>query len=52
MQIPDRARRGGFDTIVVVAPASNGPKAVGHLLLDGESATDTELARRLGTTPR
>lgn len=52
VQIPDSARGGGFDTIVVVAVASNGPKAVGHLLLDGESGTDTELARRLGTTPR
>lgn len=50
--IPERARRGGFDTIVIVAPASNGQRAVGHLLLDGEPGTDAELGRRLSATPR
>jgi hypothetical protein len=46
--IPERARRLGFDTIVVVELAGDAKKAVGHLLLDGEESTALELGRRFG----
>ena len=50
--IPDRARRLGFDTIVVVELAGDAKKAVGHLLLDGEESTALELGRRFGASVR
>jgi hypothetical protein len=42
--LPAAAQRDGFDTIII-APASGDRYRVGHLLLDGETATDAELAR-------
>lgn len=42
--IPAAARRAGFDTIIV-APRSGERYLVGHVLLDGEPATQDELMR-------
>ncbi|HUR21098.1 MAG TPA: hypothetical protein VMZ90_09845, partial [Vicinamibacterales bacterium] len=50
--IPERARRHGFDTIVVIELAGDAHKAVGHLLLDGEESTALELGRRFGASVR
>jgi arabinofuranosyltransferase len=50
--IPERPRRLGFDTIVIVEVAGDEKKAVGHLLLDGEEATALELGRRFGASAR
>lgn len=44
--LPVAATRYGFDTIII-APVSGETFAVGHLLLDGESATNAELERRV-----
>ncbi len=52
VSIPERARRLGFDTIVVVEVAGDEKKAVGHLLLDGEESTALELGRRFGASVR
>jgi arabinofuranosyltransferase len=46
--IPERARRQGFDTIVVFSVAGDERKTVGHLLLDGDPTTALELGRRFG----
>ena len=47
VDIPARARAKGFDTIVV-APAGGDTKyALGHLLVEGNPATDGELYRRV-----
>ena len=48
--IPERVRRLGFDTIVVIVLAGDAQRAVGHLLLDGEESTALELGRRFGAT--
>ena len=50
--IPERARRQGFDTIVVFSVAGDERKSVGHLLLDGDPATALELGRRFGAAGR
>jgi len=50
--IPERARRQGFDTIVVFSVAGDERTAVGHLLLDGDPAVAPELGRRFGATGR
>ncbi len=50
--IPERARKQGFDTLVVVSIAGDARKAVGHLLLDGDPATAIELGRRFGASGR
>jgi len=50
--IPERARKLGFDTIVIVEVAGDERKAVGHLLLDGEDSTALELGRRFGASAR
>ena len=50
--IPARARRLGFDTIVIVELAGDEKRAVGHLLLDGEEATALELGRRFGAVAK
>ncbi len=50
--IPERARKLGFDTIVVVMVAGDARRAVGHLLLDGEEATALELGRRFGASAK
>jgi len=48
--IPERARKIGFDTIVVIELAGDARRAVGHLLLDGEASTALELGRRFGAS--
>lgn len=50
--IPERARRQGFDTIVVFSVAGDERRVVGHLLLDGDPATAIELGRRFGAHGR
>lgn len=50
--IPERARRKGFDTIVVFSVAGDERRVVGHLLLDGDPATAIELGRRFGAAGR
>lgn len=50
--IPERARRKGFDTIVIFSVAGDERRAVGHLLLDGDPATAIELGRRFGAGGR
>jgi arabinofuranosyltransferase len=44
--LPVAATREGFDTIII-APVEGDIYAVGHLLLDGQPATDAELRRRV-----
>jgi arabinofuranosyltransferase len=46
LDIPQQARDRGFDTIVIVPGGGDGKHAIGHLLLDGEGATDAILAGR------
>jgi arabinofuranosyltransferase len=45
--IPARAREEGFDTIVVAAVAGDDHYALGHLIVEGTTATDWELYRRV-----
>jgi len=45
--IPPRAREEGFDTIVVAGVAGDEHYALGHLIVEGTSATDWELYRRV-----
>jgi arabinofuranosyltransferase len=52
VNIPERARRQGFDTIVVFSVAGDERRAVGHLLLDGDPTTAPELGRRFGAAGR
>jgi len=47
VDIPGRARATPFDTIVVTAAAGDDHTALGHLLLEGNPATDWELYRRV-----
>jgi arabinofuranosyltransferase len=47
VDIPGRARSTPFDTIVVTAAAGDTHNAIGHLLLEGNPATDWELYRRV-----
>ena len=47
VDIPGRARRGGFDTIVVSPVAGDEHYALGHLVVEGSPATDWELYRRV-----
>jgi arabinofuranosyltransferase len=49
IDVPSRAERGGFD-VVLIAPAAGDEKyAVGHLLVDGNPATDAELLKRVAS---
>jgi len=48
VDVPWRARQGGFDTIVIMPAGGDGQFAIGHLLLDGYAPTDAELQRRVG----
>jgi arabinofuranosyltransferase len=48
VDIPSRAERGGFDTVLVAPAAGDDNYAVGHLLVDGNPATDAELLKRVG----
>ena len=47
IDVPGHARATPFDTIVVAAVAGDNHYAVGHLLLEGNPATDWELYRRV-----
>jgi arabinofuranosyltransferase len=47
VDVPGRARATPFDTIVVTAAAGDDHTAIGHLLLEGNPATDWELYRRV-----
>jgi hypothetical protein len=47
VDIPPRARAAAFDTIVVAPSAGDNHYAVGHLLVEGNAATDWELYRRV-----
>jgi len=49
VDIPSRAERRGFDTILVAPAAGDDSYAIGHLLVDGNPATDAELMKRVGT---
>ena len=47
VDVPARAAKQGFDTIVLLPRVASDHAAVGHLLVDGFSATDPELQRRV-----
>jgi arabinofuranosyltransferase len=47
IDVPSRAERGGFDTILVAPGGSDDNYAIGHLLLEGMPATDAELLKRV-----
>jgi arabinofuranosyltransferase len=47
VDVPGRARASPFDTIVVATAAGDQHNAIGHLLLEGNPATDWELYRRV-----
>ena len=47
VDVPGRARSTPFDTIVVTEVAGDDHNAIGHLLLEGNPATDWELYRRV-----
>ena len=47
LDVPGRARRDGFDTVVVSPVAGDNHYAIGHLLVEGNPATDWELYRRV-----
>jgi arabinofuranosyltransferase len=47
VDVPGRARSTAFDTIVVATAAGDQHNALGHLLLEGNPATDWELYRRV-----
>jgi arabinofuranosyltransferase len=47
VDVPGRARSTPFDTIVVATAAGDTHNAIGHLLLEGNPATDWELYRRV-----
>jgi arabinofuranosyltransferase len=48
VDIPSRAERGGFDTVLVAPAAGDDNYAVGHLLVEGNPSTDAELLKRVG----
>jgi hypothetical protein len=48
VDIPSRAERGGFDTVLAAPAAGDDNHAVGHLLVEGNPATDAELLKRVG----
>jgi arabinofuranosyltransferase len=52
VDVPGRARATAFDTIVVTATAGDQHNALGHLLLEGNPATDWELYRRVALRDR
>ena len=47
VDVPGRARSTPFDTIVVATAAGDAHNAIGHLMLEGNPATDWELYRRV-----
>jgi arabinofuranosyltransferase len=48
VDIPSRAERDGFDTVLVAPAAGDDNYAVGHLLVEGNPVTDAELLKRVG----
>jgi arabinofuranosyltransferase len=48
VDVPSRAVRSGFDTVLVAPAAGDDDYAVGHLLVEGHPATDVELLKRVG----
>ena len=50
--LPVAATRDGFDTIIIAHMGGETPYGLGHLLLDGEPATQGELKRRVGERDR
>ncbi|HSP92732.1 MAG TPA: hypothetical protein VLN08_17595 [Vicinamibacterales bacterium] len=47
VDVPSRAVRSGFDTVLVAPAAGDDNYAVGHLLVEGHPATDAELLKRV-----
>jgi len=47
IDVPSRAERGGFDTVLVAPAGGDDNYAVGHLLVEGTPATDAELLKRV-----
>jgi arabinofuranosyltransferase len=47
LDVPGRARRDGFDTIVVSPVTGDSHYSIGHLLVEGNPATNWELYRRV-----
>jgi len=47
VDVPSRAERGGFDTILVAPAGGDDAYSIGHLLLEGNPATDAELLKRV-----
>jgi hypothetical protein len=47
IDLPSRAERGGFDTVLVAPAAGDDNYAIGHLLVEGNPATDAELMKRV-----
>jgi hypothetical protein len=52
LNVPLRATREGFDTIVVAGSGGDELYSIGHLLLDGFPPTQEELDRRVGERDR
>jgi arabinofuranosyltransferase len=48
IDVPGRAVRRGFDTVLVAPAAGDDQYAIGHLLVEGNPATDAELLKRVG----
>jgi len=48
IDVPGRAVRSGFDTVLVAPAAGDDQYAIGHLLVEGNPATDAELLKRVG----
>ena len=48
VDIPSRAERGGFDTVLVAPAGGDDNYSIGHLLVEGNPATDAELLKRVG----
>jgi arabinofuranosyltransferase len=47
IDVPSRAERGGFDTILVAPGGGDEMYSIGHLLVEGTPATDAELLKRV-----
>jgi arabinofuranosyltransferase len=47
VDVPSRAVRSGFDTVLVAPAAGDDNYAVGHLLVEGYPATDAELLKKV-----
>jgi arabinofuranosyltransferase len=52
VDVPGRARATAFDTIVLATAGGDQHNAVGHLMLEGNPATDWELYRRVAMRDR